>query len=250
MQATLPVTFDPALGSQLLRNQGHKEMVWKAVKKNNDPFCPSTLVPNCGLAGPRAPPRSPLGLGNRGRSPLANARICGQLETSDDFMSRRQPPPPSEPASTTFRANKAQAAARPPGSYKVHNNSPLPPSRPFSYFSPKPSPSAANRPPPSSRCCRPRRGATPDLVFGGFHSSFAPPHPHRTWHLHRPLCETPRYPPSPSPFSWIPACHRMPRDTAQPRQSTASGPVNMRRWSPCSLQLKLCPIGSTGNLQP
>lgn len=97
MQATLPVTFDPALGSQLLRNQGHKEMVWKAVKKNNDPFCPSTLVPNCGLAGPRAPPRSPLGLGNRGRSPLANARICGQLETSDDFMSRRQPPPPSEP---------------------------------------------------------------------------------------------------------------------------------------------------------
>lgn len=161
MQATLPVTFDPALGSRLLRNQGHKEMVWEAVKKNNDPFCPST-------------PGAELWTG----APLANARICGQLETSDDFMSRRQPPPPSEP--------KTKQQLVPPGSYEVHNNCPLPPSRPFFCFSP-------NRPPSSSSrcCCRPRRGATPDLVFGGFHSSFAPPHPHRTWHPRRPLCETP-----------------------------------------------------------
>lgn len=61
---------------------------------------PSAPPPWCRTVdwpGPGPPPRSPLGLGNRGRSPLANARICGQLETSDDFMSRRQPPPPSEP---------------------------------------------------------------------------------------------------------------------------------------------------------
>lgn len=176
MQATLPVTFDPALGSRLLRNQGHKEMVWEAVKKNNDPFCPSTPGAELWTGPPLPDPPWALGTGADPpwRTP-ASVDSSKHLTTSCPGASLHHLP-----------SQRPSSSLSPQGPTRCIITAPFPLLAPSSAFRP-------NRPPSSSSrcCCRPRRGATPDLVFGGFHSSFAPPHPHRTWHPRRPFCETP-----------------------------------------------------------